>query len=210
MIKLLTLLFFIPLFLFGGSLNTHIIFIGKPIAALRTITQAFNAVGYKFEPNTLRVENNSGEFSAIVTGSKVFNVGALQDSLKMLGIKIENIHIDSQVLTMMVDTQNGDWNVLVLGKDDGVELKRVSSAQWFRIEEGQVIRIEPPYIGKWYPDVAIFSSTMELLLSFRSTEPKDELEFILPQGAHYLKISNTQGMKVMKEGMWIESVSSSR
>lgn len=209
MIKL-SFLLFIPLFLFGGSLHTHIVFTGKPIVTLRTITQAFNTVGYKFELNSLRIENNSGELHALVTGSKVFNAGALSESLKELGIKIEKAHIDSQVLAMKIDTQNADWNILVLGKDDGVELKRVSSAQWFRIEEEQIIRIEPPYVGKWYPDVAIFASTMELLLSFRSSEPKEELEFVVPQGAHYLKISNAQGMKLMKEGMWIESMSSER
>ncbi len=207
MIKLLIILLLIPLFLFGGSFHTHIYFVGKPIVTLRTITQAFKTFGYKLEFNSFRIENNSGELHAIVTGSKVFDAGVLHECFKDLGIKIEKAQIDSQVLTMRVDTQNADWNVLVLGRDDGVELKRASSAQWFRIDEGQIIRIEPPYVGKWYPDVAIFTSTMELLLSFRSSEPKEELEFVLPQGAHYLKISNAQGMKVMKEGMWIESVS---
>ncbi len=210
MIKLSTLLLCIPSVLFGGTLHAHIIFVGKPIVTLRTVTQAFNTIGYKFELNSLRMKNDSGELRAIVTGSKVFNAGALSESLKEQGIKIEKAHIDSQLLTMKIDTQSADWNILVLGRDDGVELKRVSSAQWFRIEEARIVRIEPPYVDKWYPDVAILDSRMELLSSFRSSEPKEELEFVLPQGAHYLKISNAQGMKVMKEGMWIESMSSER
>ena len=160
--------------------------------------------------DTLDIKNNSGELSATAIGNKLFNPTALSENLKEQGIKIEKAHLDKSDLTMTLDTQSGEWNVPLLGSDEGVELKRVNVAQWFRVEAGQHIRIEPPYVGKWYPDVAVLDISMSLLSSFRSLEPKEELVFELPQGAYYLKISNAQGMKVLREGMWIESLSPGR
>lgn len=199
-----------PLLLLGGSINTHISFTGEPTLSVRTIAHAFNAIGYKLDINTLDVQNSSGELSGTAIGTKGFNPTALSENLKEQGIKIEKAHLDKSDLTMTLDTQNGQWNVSLLGSDEGTELKRVSVAQWFRVEVGQHIRIEPPYVGEWYPDVAVLDASMSLLSSFRSLEPKEELKFELPQGAYYLKISNAQGMKVLKEGMWIESMSPGR
>ena len=199
-----------PLLLLGGSINTHISFSGNAMLSIRTINQAFNAIGYKLDINTLDVQNSSGELSGTAIGTKGFNPTALSENLKEQGIKIEKAHLDKSDLTMTLDTQNAQWNLPLLGSDEGTELKRVNVAQWFRVEEGQHIRIIPPYVGEWYPDVAVLDASMSLLSSFRSLEPKEELEFELPQGAYYLKISNAQGMKVLKEGMWIESMSRGR
>lgn len=162
------------------------------------------------EVDTLTVQKKRGELSATAIGNKVFDPAALSENLKEQGIKIEKAHLDMSDLTMMLDTQSAFWNVPLLGSDEGAALKRIPSAQWFRVEEGQRIRIEPPYVGKWYPDVCVLDASMSLLSSFRSLEPKEELEFELPKGAYYLKISNAHGMKVLKEGMWIESMSPGR
>lgn len=162
------------------------------------------------EIDTLDVQKNRGELSGSAIGNKIFNPTALSENLKEQGIRIEKAHLEKNILVMVLDTQSARWNIPLLGSDEGVELKRVNAAQWFRVEEGQHIRIEPPYPGKWYPDVCVLDVSMSLLSSFRSLEPKEELEFELPKGAYYLKISNAQGMKVLKEGMWIESMSPGR
>lgn len=196
----------LPILLFGGSINTHIFFTGEPTVSIRTITQAFNAIGYKSEIHSLVVHKDSGEFSAKAIGNKVFNASALGDTLTEEGIRIEKALLDKGELTMVLDTQNTLWNVPLLEGDDGVELKRVNGAQWFQLKEAQRIRITPPYIGKWYPDIAVYDRSMALLSSYRLLEPKEEFQFDLPYGAYYLKVSNTQGMKLLKEGMWIESM----
>ncbi|HEX5328745.1 hypothetical protein [Sulfuricurvum sp.] len=204
--KQLVLLLLSPFLLIGGSINTRISFTSHPQTALRTITSAFNAIGYRLDINSFIIDKNSGELNAIAIGTKPFNANALGENLKEQAIRIEKARMDQNTLYLELDTQNASWNVPVLGEDEGVELKRVSVPQWFRFESAGSIRIQPPYSGRWYPDIAVFNSDMELLSSFRSTEPKEEFESTLPDGALYLKVSNAQGMKMMKEGMWIESV----
>jgi len=196
-------LFFLPLLLYGESLNTHVTFKGEAILSLRTVTQAFNTVGYKLDIGSFDFQNNSGELSAIAIGNKPFSISGLDENLKNEGIQIEKISLDNNDLALVVDTQGSIWNTLLL-QEEGVELKHVNTAQWFRIGKAQHIRIQPPYTGKWYPEIAILDQSMHLISSFRGADSKEELQLEVPDGAYYLKVSNVQGMKMLKEGMWIE------
>lgn len=209
--KFLIIFFCTPFLLFGESINTHITFTGEPMVGLRTIIQSFSAAGYQFDTDSFSVENHMGELNATVTSNKVFSPPLLAENLQEQGIGIIKAHFDPHKgLSLVLDTENAYLNVVLLGSDEGSELKKVNVAQWFRVEETQNIRIEPPYTGKWYPEIAVFDHSMGLISSFRSMEAKEEFQFELPKGAYYLKISNAQGMKVLKEGMWIESLSVGR
>jgi len=208
--KRLILFLCFPYLLWGISFNIQITFTGEPTVSLRTITQAFNALGYKFDVSSLSVQNGSGNIEGIASGNRVFTPEVLGENLKEQGIRIDSAHSDQNGLALVLNTQDAIWNTPLLGSDEGTELKRVNSAQWFRVEQGQTIRIVPPYTSKWYPEIAVLDSSMHVLDSFRSLEPKDEYQFELPQNAYYLKISNAQGMKVIHEGMWIESMSPGR
>jgi len=196
-------LFFLPLLLFGESFNTYITFKGEAILSLRTVTQAFNAIGYKLDIDSFDFQNNSGELSAIAIGNKPFSISSLDENLKNEGIQVEKISLDKNDLSLALDAQGSVWNTLLL-QEEGVELKHVNTAQWFRIGNAQHIHIQPPYTGKWYPDIAILDRSMHLISSFRAADSKEELQLEVPEGAYYLKVSNVQGMKMLKEGMWIE------
>ncbi len=200
----------IPSILFGVSINTQIGFTGEPTVSLRTITQAFNAIGYRFDVKLLTVDNGRGELQGSAVGNRTFMPAVLGENLKEQGIRIDSAHVDQNGIALIVNTQNALWSVPLLGSDEGTELKRMNGAQWLRVEEGQSIRIQPPYAGKWYPEIAVLDASMHLLASYRSLEPKEEFQSELPPAAYYLKISNIQGMKVLKEGMWIESMSLGR
>lgn len=212
MMKLKTIVFF-PALLFAlqpNTIQTQIAFSGEPMAAIKAIMQGFNAVGYKFEVNALSLENSYGELHGSAVGIKPLSVGVLGENLAEEGIVLESSGLEKGVLTLRLNTENAVWNAPLIGSDEGAELQRASSAQWFRVQSGQTIRMEPPYVGKWYPDIAVLDASMRVLYSFRSPKAKDELELELPDGAYYLKVSNVWGMKVLKEGMWIESITPGR
>lgn len=204
------ILLFSPLFLFGASFPTHITFSGEPAVALKTIQSAFNTFGYRLEISDFEIRNQNGEFEATAVGNKALNPELIKESFKEQGIEIESMDTQQQILSMSVNAQNATWNLPLLVGEEGVELKRVHTPQWYRVEEGQSIHIEPPYGGEWYPDVAVFDHSLNLLYSYYSDAVKEGLDFDLPEGAMYLKISNVEGMKVLREGMWIESKSLGR
>lgn len=199
-----------PFLLWGTSINTQITFSGDARVSLRSITHAFNLIGYKFELKSFAMHDGLGVLHGIAMGNKAFSAAVLGENFKEQGIRIERAHADSNGLSLVLDTQSAFWNSALLGSDEGAELKKVNTPQWFRVEQMQHIRIEPPYAGQWYPDIAVLDASMHVLSSFRSPIPEEEFQFELPQGAYYLKISNGQGMKVLKEGMWIESMSPGR
>lgn len=196
--------------LMAGVISAQITFKGEPLVSLRTILQGFSNVGYKLEIDSFEAKEGSGELIAKIVTNKPFNPGALNENLKEQSINVEFSQYKDQKLTMTLATQSALWSVPLMGSDEGSEVKKTVSPQWFRVEEAQHIRIEPPYAGKWYPDVAVLDSKMNVLSSFRSSVPKEEMVFELPSGAYYLKVSNAPGMKVLKEGMWIESMSPGR
>jgi hypothetical protein len=200
-------LLFISITLFGDTLRVDVIFKGEPTLGIRMLQQSFNTVGYKLEIDHIRTEDET-RLGGKAIGSKGFNINALYESLKSMGIHIDNGELKPKLLLLNLDLHRNISVFPILERDDGVELKRVNGPQWFRVAEVALIRIQAPYVGKWYPEIAVFDANFELLSSVRSLEPKIEVEFKLPANARYLKISNLQGMKVLKEGMWIESVGS--
>lgn len=207
-----TLLFF-PVLAFAlqpNAVRTEIAFVGEPIVTLKAIQQSFNAAGYRFEINALSVEEGYAEVYGRAVGIKSLNLGVIHEHLRDEGIRVESAAAERGILKLTLDAKNGVWNAPVIGSDEGVQLQKTNSPQWFRINGGQTIRIEPPYVGKWYPEIAVLDASMRVLYSFRSPKAKDQFELELPEGACYLKVSNVGGMKVLKEGMWIESVSPGR
>lgn len=174
--------------------------------ALRSIHNAFNTLGYRLDIQKMSADGTRGELSATAVGNKILNGAVLAENLKEENIRIEKARLDGQDLDLILDARNAKWNVSVLAPEEGTELKRVSAPQWFQIDQSRHIRISAPYVGKWYPDITVLNEHMGVVYSYRSSEPKEEVVFELPQGAFYLMVSNTQGMKMIKEGMWIESL----
>ncbi len=185
-------------------------FNGEPAIVLKTLTSAFNGLGYRIDIKSFSVVNGGGELKALGVGNRPFNPKAVGETLAVQGVMINTIRFDSDVFSITMNADRAIWNVPLLSSDEAIELKKTLSPQWFRVEEAQTIRVEPSYNGKWYPDVAVYDPSMHLLSSFRSLTPEDEFQFELPHGAYYLKISNVYGMKVLSEGMLITSLAPER
>ena len=210
--RLGTLLFF-PLFAFALQSNhilTQIEFSGEPVVAVKVIQNGFNAAGYRLEIHSLMTENGRGTLQGEAVGIRAFDPDVLRENLHEQGVAVEQSEERKGVFSLLLDAKNALWNLPQIGNDEGTELERTNVPQWFRVHSGQTIKIEPSYAGKWYPDVAVLDSSMKVLYSFRSEKAQEEWSFRLPEGACYLKVSNIWGMKVLREGTWIESISSGR
>lgn len=203
-------LFLLSSLLCGGNIPVHCTFSSNPTVALRILDSAFTTMGYRLDTDMVQIQDGSGELSGRIIGYKPLSINALAEVLSEHEIHIQKGRLDTQGLSLDLDTQNAKWSLPMITQEEGVELKRVNNPQWFRIEEVRQIKIASPYEGKWYPEIAVLSVDMEVLYTFQSSESKEEIAFALPEGSFYLMVSNVQGMKVLKEGMWIESLNISR
>jgi len=214
MIKhLLGILLLLPLGLFGAQLTqikTHIELTADPLVGLTTLIYSFNTLGYKLQIDSVSTQKSVSRIDALVIGLKPLNPVVLGDTLQENGIKLTYARMNQETMELGIDATAAVWNVPLLNPDEGVEMQRSNTPYWFRVEGGQMIRIEPAYGAKWYPDVSVMDASMHVLSTERSEKSVHELEFSLPEGAYYLKISNTNGMKALKEGMWVESMSPGR
>ena len=213
MMRYWTALLLSPLLALAAQPNliqVHFGFTGDSSVAIKSLSQGFGSLGYRLDVESVSVDGLRGDLNGNAVGIRPFSADVLSENLKETGMRVGSLALKQGSLRISADTQQSVWNVPYIGPDEGVELQKTASTQWFRIEDGQNIRIQAPYNGRWYPDVAVLDSSMEVLYSLRSKKAKEELELELPGGARYLKVSNLNGMKVMQEGMWIESVSRGR
>lgn len=190
--------------------TTEISYTGESAIAIRTMTQAFVSSGYRLDLESADVRSGGGSLRGRVVGLKPFDPRIFAENLLESGVSVQQMGMRGETFSLAVEMRNGIWNVLLIGGDEGTELQKTVTPQWFRVQENQTVRIQPPYGSQWYPEIAVLDSAMNVLYSGRSARAEEEFQMLLPAGAAYLKVSNTNGMKLLREGMWIESLSPGR
>lgn len=211
--KRLFWLVFFPVMIWAAppvQFKTQIAFSGEPSVAVKSILHTFSALGYRLDIGTFSTNKSSGVLEGMVSGIKPFTPEVFIENLKEEGMVINTVRVERGTFVLNVNAEKGIWTAPLIGKDEGVELQKSATSQWFRVEEDQTIRIQSPYVSKWYPEIAILNSSMEVLYSSRLGKAEDQIEIPLPSGAAFLKVSNTYGMKVLPAGMWVESLSEGR
>lgn len=199
--------------LFGtppAQLKTHIELTSDPLVSLTVFTHTLNALGYKLQIDEITTQPSLSQIEGSILGFKPLNTGILAENLQDANMTLTSARMNQGKMELRIEAAAAVWNVPMLSADEGIQMERSNSPYWLRVGGGQIIRIEPPYGGKWYPDVSVLDASMRVLYSYRSDKSSDEVKFPLPEGAAYLKISNKNGMKALKEGMWVESMSEGR
>lgn len=208
--RTLAILLLTPLVVLAVQFKVHIELSGDPLVGITTFSHTLNALGYKYQIETLSTQNSLTNIDGTAIGLKSLIPSALTENLQDEGIKLLYARMNHGTLELGIDVTSAVWNIQALGVDEGAQMPRSNLPYWFRVESVQEIHVEPPYGGKWYPDVSVLDASMHVLSTYRSDKNMDELKFSLPDGSYYLKVSNTNGMKVLREGMWVESMSLGR
>ena len=177
----------------GGLLSTII------------VQHVLGSMGYKANIHRLSYANEAVEMDIVLHAKKQFDPKSFAEELSLHQITVSNGQITTQQGTMELDAAAALWNVPAITQDEGAQIERTSVASWFRVNNTSAITIEAPYGHKWYPEIAVLANTMHPLASIKESISQERMTFQLPEHAMYLKVSNTNGMKMLKEGMWIES-----
>ena len=177
----------------GGLLSTII------------VQHVLGSMGYKASIHRLSSANETVEMDIILHAKKQFDPKSFAEELSLHQISVSNGRMRNQQGTMELDASDALWNVPAITQDEGAQIERTSSASWFRVNNTSAITVEAPYGHKWYPEIAVLDAAMYPLASIKESISQERMTFKLPEHAMYLKISNTNGMKMLKEGMWIES-----
>lgn len=206
----LGILLLTPLALLAAQFKVHIALSGDPLVGITAFSHTLNTLGYKYQIETLSTQNSLTNIDGTVIGLKPLIPLALTENLQDEGIKLLYARMNQGTMELGIDVTSAVWNIQALGIDEGMQMPRSNLPYWFRVEPAQEIHIEPPYGGKWYPDVSVLDASMHVLSTYRLDKSMDELKFSLPDGSYYLKVSNSNGMKLLREGMWVESMSLGR
>jgi len=174
------------------------------ILSTKIILQALQTTGQKVKIiQTVRDEQGI-HLELIASGIKPFEGRYFSEILSENGILLTKATVKEKKWLLLLDASQSRWDIPKVSPDEGSGMDKSSNASWFRVDESSALTIEAPYAGKWYPEIALFDASMTVLESVREFTPKARLDFSLPQGATYLKVSNSNGMKLLKEGTYIE------
>lgn len=169
------------------------------------VQHVLGSMGYKANIHRLSYANEAVEMDIVLHAKKQFDPKLFAEELSLHQITVSNGHIKNQQGTIELDAADALWNVPAITQDEGAQIERTSFASWFRVNNTSAIVVEAPYGSKWYPEIAVLDANMQTLVSIRETVFKEQMAFLLPEHAMYLKVSNSNGMKMLKEGIWIES-----
>lgn len=168
------------------------------------LQQVFGSMGLKTDMYRFASADGTVEMDFTLYGKKVFDPKGFNDALSEHQITLKSGQFKNKQWIIGLDASQAFWNLTSISEDEGSTMEARTTPYWFVINKAQMISIEPPYSGKWYPEVAVYDSNMQVLAFFREFKPHDKLNFKLPENAMYLKVSNANGMKILKEGTWID------
>ncbi|HQS66801.1 MAG TPA: hypothetical protein PLM93_06425 [Sulfuricurvum sp.] len=177
----------------GGLLSTTI------------VQHVLVSMGYKAHINRFSSVNEVTEMDMILYGKKPLDPKEFVEESNLHQITASNAIVSNKKWTIGLDASQALWNVPAITQDEGVQIERTNIAAWFRVNNTLGITVEAPYGNNWYPEIAVLDDKMQTLLSTKESTFKDRITFQLPEHAMYLKVSNSNGMKMLREGMWIES-----
>ena len=205
-------LLLIPFVLFAAhSTNTlNLTLNHSDRVATKIILYALNSIGQRVSIHRYEREDQRVFMEIRIEGSKEFESKYFGEIIRDSGLSIIKASVQKNVWNIELEGSQARWNLSEITPDEGSQMEKGTSASWFIVDRSRAITIEAPYNGKWYPDVAVLDANMEVLSSLREFKSQESLTFSLPEGAMYLKVSSVNGMKLLKEGMWIEHTQGER
>ena len=175
------------------------------ILSSKIIVQALNTIGQHVSIHRYESDGGMTRMEVSLSSRKVFDPKYFSEILRENAMIITAGAVRDKKWTIEIDASSIVWQIPAITPDEGAQMEKSTTPLWFVVNQSRALTIEAPYGNKWYPDIAILDVNMEVLSSMRIFKPQETMSFTLPDGAMYLKVANTNGMKLLKEGMWIES-----
>lgn len=178
---------------YGGSLSTVI------------VGHVLGSMGFKADIHRFSNIDEMTQMELVLYAKKPFDPKAFTQELNAHHIMVRHAELQNREWTMELDASQASWNLPAITQDEGAQVERTNVPVWFKVNQTVGIAVEAPYNSKWYPEIAVLDDKMNVLASLKESTSTDRMAFLLPERAMYLKVSNANGMKMLKEGMWIES-----
>jgi len=205
-VKPLILAVILTLSLVAGDTKTNVDLrvVHGSILSSKIIVHALNAVGQRSAIHRYEKDGETTRMEISLSGRKGFDPKYFSEILRDNSMVITAGTVRDKKWTIEIDASSLLWQIPAITPDEGAQMEKSAVPAWFVVNQSSALTIEAPYGNKWYPDIAVLDANMEVLSSMRSFKTQERMTFTLPEGAMYLKIANTNGMKLLKEGMWIE------
>lgn len=180
-------------------------FENEPLRASKVLQQFLSSNGYQGEIQRFSFDGTISEIQIRIKGKKGYDPKRFMEELKERSIRIRSSHTHNQQWYLNLDMGEAILDIPSINEDSSSQMNRSIYPYWFDVSGARYITIEAPYGGAWYPEIAVMDTDLRVLHSSKQIQSQHRMVFELPDGSHYLKVSNAQGMHLLKEGMWVSS-----
>lgn len=174
------------------------------ILSSKIIIQALSTIGQRVTIHRFESDDEMTRMDISLSSRKAFDPKYFNEILRDNALIITAGVVHDKKWAITIDASSALWKIPAITPDEGVQMEKTVVPSWFFVNQASALTIEAPYASKWYPEIAVLDANMGILSSIRTFKTQERMSFTLPDGAMYLKVANTNGMKLLKEGMWIE------
>lgn len=189
----------------GKDTSLLIRFEGEPLRACKIMQQVVLSGANQGEIERFSFDGSIGELQMRVGGKKGYDPKRFIEGLKERSVRILSTRLENKQWHINLDMREAVVDLPAIDGDSSAQMSRSIYPYWFDVSRARYITIEAPYEGFWYPELAVLDANMQVLHSSKEGSPQHQMAFELPEGSHYLKVSNSQGMHLLKEGLWVSA-----
>ena len=185
------------------ELNLHFKTSGSPLFFVKLMSDSLRNIGYyRYVTTSSNFNNTEFTWSISLTSEYATDPLVLQKELMKSGCKIIDINRTSSTQwTYRVEMKNGFLNVQKLQDHQKVKLKRSMYSHWLNVSNMEVITIATSRRNSWYPYIAYYDKSLNLLKVIRRDRRSKRITIKVPSQAKYMKISDIYTLKNVTEDL---------
>ncbi len=174
---------------------------GSPLFFVKIMGDTLRSIGYyRYVTTASNLDASEFTWSINLTSEYATDPLVLNKELQKKGCNIIDIERNSAYeWTYVVDIEGGFLDIQKLQSDKKVTLKRSLYEHWLDVSKIKKLEIVSSSRNHWYPYIAYYDSSLHLLQIIKKTKVYADIQLQIPKNASYIKISDTNTLKNVKD-----------
>ncbi len=192
------------------ELNLHFKTNGSPLFFVKLMSDTLRNIGYyRYVTTASNFDGLEFTWSISLKSEYATDPLVLQKELRKIGCKIVDLNrITPTEWSYRIDMVDGFLNLFKVQNGENIKLKRSLYAHWLNTFDIQTLTILSSRRNNWYPYIAYYDSTMQLLEVIKRDVKTKKMVLNIPQFTKYMKISDIYTLKNIKDGLTLYPKSS--
>lgn len=174
-----------------------------PIIFLKIINETLESMGYNYFLTNNALRDSTGFVWEIYLQTEhIVDPVAFAKALELKGCSVNDVvNNDNHYWFYDINSENAYLSAKELNIGVNTSLGKPLKPYWIHIKELKEVTISAHIGDKWFPHVVFFDENLHVINDIKSVESMKSLKLKVPEGAVYLKLSDTFMLENIKHGL---------